>query len=95
MDSFLVYGKKKNHLEMFTLGNERFDLFVDDVIDFVFSSKMQERAEALYQFGDNLSLRIADYHDIVLMKCATDRLKDKDDGRKIIESHTMNWAILT
>jgi hypothetical protein len=28
------------------------------------------------------------------MKCATDRLKDKDDGRKIIESKPIQWTIL-
>lgn len=94
MDAFRVYGGKKDQPEMFTLGNERFDLFVVDVIDFVFSKTMQERASATHQFGDTLSLRIADSHDIILMKCATDRLKDKDDARKIIESRSINWQIL-
>ncbi|MBI3190303.1 hypothetical protein HYZ41_01215 [archaeon] len=28
------------------------------------------------------------------MKCATDRLKDKDDVRKIIESLEINWDII-
>jgi len=94
MDAFRVYGGKKDPPEMFTLGNERFDLFVVDVIDFVFSKTMQERASATHQFGDTLSLKIADVHDIILMKCATDRLKDKDDARKIIESKIINWQIL-
>jgi len=94
MDSVLVYGKKKNHPEMFTLGKERFDLFVGDVIDFVFSKQMQERAAATHQFEKTLMLKIADPHDIILMKCATDRLKDKDDARKIIESRPITWNIL-
>ena len=28
------------------------------------------------------------------MKCATDRLKDKDDARKIINSIKINWDII-
>src|SRR3989338_3148872 len=75
MDSILVYGKKKNHPEMFTLGKERFDLFVHDVIDFVFSNAMRERAASIHKFNTNLILKIADPHDLILMKCATDRLK--------------------
>ena len=94
MDSVLVYGKKKNHPEMFTLGKERFDLFVGDVIDFVFSKQMQERAAAIHQFEKTVILKIAAPHDIILMKCATDRLKDKDDARKIIESRPITWNSL-
>ena len=94
MDSVIVYEKKNNHPEMFTLCQERFDLFVEQVVDFIFSKKMRERATSTHQFGDNLSLKIADPHDIILMKCATDRLKDKDDARKIIESRSINWKIL-
>ncbi|HLC84634.1 MAG TPA: hypothetical protein VJH22_02470 [Candidatus Nanoarchaeia archaeon] len=94
MDSVIVYGKKKNHPEMFTLGKERFDLFVNDVIDFVFSKSMQERATATHQFEKNLILKIADPHDLILMKCATDRLKDKDDARNIIQSRQIRWDIL-
>lgn len=94
MDSVRVYGGRKDPPEMFTLGDERFDLFVVDVIDFVFSKEMQNRANATHQYGNNLSLKIADPHDIILMKCATDRIKDKDDARKIIESQPINWKIL-
>src|SRR3989344_2343867 len=94
MDSVIIYGEKKNHPEMFTLGKERFDLFVNDVIDFVFSKSMQERATATHQFEKNLILKIADPHDLILMKCATDRLKDKDDARNIIQSRQITWSIL-
>jgi hypothetical protein len=94
MNAIQVYGGKKDPPQMFTLGNERFDLFVNDVIDFTFSKAMQKRAQTTHQFGDNLLLKIADPHDLILMKCATDRLKDKDDGRKIIESKPIQWNIL-
>src|SRR3989344_9639522 len=44
MDSIVVYGKKQNQPEMFTLGDERFDLFVNHVIDFDFSKEMMRRS---------------------------------------------------
>jgi len=94
MDAVRIYGGRKDPPEMFTLGDERFDLFVVDVIDFAFSKAMQGRAAATHQFGDTLVLKVADPHDIILMKCATDRLKDKDDARKIIESRAINWQVL-
>ena len=90
-DTTIVYGARENHPRMFTLDDNRFDLFVDQVVSFMFSGKMRARAVNTHQYGDNLVLKIADPHDIILMKCATDRLKDKDDVRKIIESREINW----
>ena len=94
MDAIKIYGPKRNIPEMLKLDDERFDLFVVEVIDFVFSENMMKRAEQIHQFGDNLILKIANPHDIILMKCATDRIKDKDDARKIINSIKINWSII-
>jgi len=93
-DTIKVYGARKNQPEMLKLNDERFDLFVINVIDFIFSENMQKRAESIHQFGENLILKIADPHDIILMKCATDRLKDKDDARKIIGLGKIKWKLL-
>ena len=94
INTIKVYGAKKNQPEMLTLNDERFDLFVVNVIDFVFSENMQKRAESIHQFGENLMLKIADPHDIILMKCATDRLKDKDDARRITSLVKIKWELL-
>jgi len=94
MDAIKVYGTKRNTPEMFRLNDERFDLFVVEVIDFIFSDNMRKRAEQIHQYEENLILKIANPHDIILMKCATDRLKDKDDARKIINSTKINWDII-
>ena len=94
MDAMKVYGKKKNQPEMLKLDDERFDLFMVEVISFRFSETMQKRAEQIHQFENNLILKIANPHDIILMKCATDRLKDKDDAMKIINSVKIDWKIL-
>lgn len=90
-DTTKVYSVKRNTPLMLNLNDQRFDLFVANVIDFIFSEDMRKRADQTHQFGDNLILKIANPHDIVLMKCATDRLKDKDDARKIINSTRINW----
>ncbi len=94
MDSVVIYGTKQNQPEMFTLGDERLDLFVVHVIDFDFSKPMMERAEQTHQFNNNLILKIANPHDLILMKCATDRKRDMDDARKIINSTKIDWSIL-
>lgn len=94
MDTIKVYGVKRNAPEMFRLGDERFDLFLSEVVDFIFSDDMRKRAEQIHQFGDKLILRIANPHDIILMKCATNRIKDKDDARRIINSEKIDWDIM-
>src|SRR3989344_902466 len=94
MNPIKVYGGKRNTPEMFKLNDERFDLFVVEVVDFIFSEEMRQRAEQTHQFGENLILKIANPHDLILMKCATDRVKDKDDARKIINSTKINWDII-
>lgn len=95
MDSNEVYKKKENQHEMFTLGDERFDLFIDKVVLFLFSENMKKRAkQKTYQYGDNFILNIAAPEDIIIMKCATDRAKDREDAKKIIEKFNINWELL-
>ncbi len=95
--SVKVYGVKENQPDMLTRGTgkeERFDLFMREIISFTFSDEMIRRAKATYEFGEKLIIKIADPHDIILMKCATDRIKDKDDARTILSSFTINWDII-
>lgn len=94
IDPTKVYGIKDNKPEMLTLGDERFDLFVEEVLSFFFSKEMRKRAQQIHQFGDKLIIKIADPHDIILMKCATDRTKDKDDCISIIKNTKINWDII-
>lgn len=94
MDAINIYGARRNIPEILKLDDERLDLFVREVIDFIFSENMKQRAEQICQFRDNLILKIANPHDILLMKCATDRIKDKDDARRIINSTKINWDIV-
>jgi len=94
MDAVKVYGIRNNAPEMLKLNDERFDLFVNEVIDFVFSENMKKRAVNMHQFEDKLLLKIADPHDLILMKCATDRQKDADDARRITEKTKIDWDVI-
>ena len=94
MSARIVYGKKENTPEMMTLGDERFDLFVGNVIDFIFSEDIRKRAKQAHLFGDNFLLKIADPHDILIMKCATYRYKDINDAKSIIENTEINWDLI-
>ncbi len=95
--SIHVYGTKLNQPIMLARGKEkeeRFDLFLKEVIHFIFSEEMTKRATTTYEFDVNLILKIADPHDLILMKCATDRIKDKDDAMDIIKKTKIDWEII-
>lgn len=89
-----VYGERINKPEMLKLDDSRLDLFIDKIIHFVFSKNMKERAKTIHQFGDNLIIKIADPHDLIMMKCATDRIKDKDDVKSILLNKTIDFDII-
>ena len=97
-DSVVVYGTENKNLPiMLARGKEeaeRFDLFNYEVISFFFSENMKKRAENTIEFERNLILKIADVHDLILMKCATDRQKDAEDVKTIIETQKINWKIV-
>ena len=93
-DATLTYGLNKNIPLMVEINNARFDLFLNKIVTSVFSEKMKNRANEIHEFGENLIVKAADIHDIILMKCATDRIKDKDDARSIVNSTKINWDIL-
>jgi len=96
MNSAIVYGVRNNCPQMITLGDARLDLFLLDVIDFRFSDEMQNRSKGIHQFGNKLFLRVADVHDIILMKCATRRLKDEADIVNLVNNSNIkiDWNIL-
>ncbi len=94
LDSIILYGKKPNQPELMQRGEERIDLFTTEVISFIFSENSKKRAEKTHQFGENLIIKIANVHDIILMKHATDRLKDIEDIKSILDKENINWDII-
>ena len=98
INPILVYGIEKQNLPvMLARGKgkeERFDLFLNKVISFHFSEEIKKRAENTFEFGDKLELKIADPHDVIAMKCTTDREKDRDDAIDIINKTKIDWDII-
>ena len=94
MDSRIVYGKKKNQPEMLKLGDERIDLFLLEVISFVFSENSKKRIDTIREFAPNLTIKVVNPMDIFLMKCATEREKDMDDAKAILEKGLIKWEII-
>jgi hypothetical protein len=95
MDASLVYTHERNRPIMLKrASDERFDLFLNKVIRFTFSENMAKRSEKIFEYGDNLVIKAADYHDIILMKCSTDRAKDKEDIKRIINEEKIDWDII-
>lgn len=94
MDPIVVYGKRENSPDMLKLPDARIDLFLNEVISFTFSENMRARAGELHQFDKNLFLRVADIHDLIIMKCATNRSKDEDDIMSIIKNSFVDWNTL-
>jgi hypothetical protein len=94
LDSIILYGKKLNQPELMQRGDERIDLFTTEIISFIFSENSEKRAGKIHQFGENLIIKIANVHDIVLMKHATDRVKDIKDIEAILNQGDINWTLI-
>jgi len=94
LDSMILYGKKPNQPELMQRSDERIDLFTTEIISFIFSENSKKRAEKTHQFGENLIIKIANPHDIDLMKHATDRVKDIKDIEAILNQEDINWEII-
>lgn len=94
MDSRILYGKKKNQPEMLSFDDYRFDLFLLEIISFIFSENSKKRIDTIREFDHNLVIKVADPNDIFLMKCATERIKDLDDAKAIIDRNLIKWDVL-
>jgi len=71
----------------------RFDLFLNEVIGFKISSSIINRLKEVHEFG-NLVIKIISPEDIILLKCATEREKDRDDASSLIEKFKIDWDII-
>jgi len=93
-DAIEVYGLQKNTPEMLQSKETRFDLFIGKVISSTFSESMKKRALQTHEYGRNLIIKVADFHDILIMKSATSRVKDEGDIVSIVTSQKIDWDIL-
>ena len=68
----------------------RFDLFCKEIICFKLSDTIIERVKKIYEF-ENLIIKVASPEDIVLLKSATERAKDREDVFEIIKNYNVKW----
>ena len=81
--------------EMYTRGDERFDLFVGNIFRTVFSKGMKERIWGRYDFNSGkhrLTVFVLSKEDILFLKSITSRDRDFQDIQIIVEKEKkLNW----
>ncbi len=93
-DTTLFYKPKDNVPIIISLLNARFDLFMNKIITSLFSENMKKRAGMIHEFGKNLIVKVADIHDIIIMKSVTSRAKDLDDIATLIKKNQISWDVI-
>jgi len=71
----------------------RFDLFCNEIICFRMSESIINRIKEIHEFS-NLVIKIVSPEDIILLKCATEREKDRVDAVEIIKKYNINWKVI-
>jgi len=72
---------------------DRFDLFLKEVICFKISNTIIERIKESHEFN-NLVIKVVSPEDIILLKSATERAKDRIDALNLIKKFDINWDII-
>ena len=72
---------------------ERVDLFFKEIITFKMSNSIVKRVTETHEFN-NLLVKVVSPEDIILLKCATEREKDRFDALSLIEKFNINWQII-
>ncbi len=94
MNPRTVYKNKENRPFLLRRGDDRIDLFTRAIITATFSESMRRRAMPTHEFG-NLLLTVTDPHDVIILKAVTDRPKDREDARAILERVRIDWTLIT
>lgn len=91
-------SQEKRKPEMFTRGDERFDLFLKYVFQTAFREEMKKRffARHDYTMGKNtLTVFVLSKDDLIFLKSITRREKDFDDILTIVQRESnVNWDLI-
>ncbi len=68
-------------------------MFMNKIINSVFSGTMKERAKQIHEFG-NLLVKVADLNDVLIMKSVTSREKDSEDIASIANKSQIDWYVI-
>jgi len=90
---FKRYKEAENKPVMMIRKDVRFDLFVNEIITFKMSDKIINRVKETHEF-DNLIIKVISPEDLILLKSATEREKDKYDALSLIEKFNINWDFI-
>ena len=72
---------------------DRFDLFLKEIISFKMPNNWIERVKETHEFN-NLIIKIVSPEDIILLKCATEREKDRIDIFNLLKKVDVDWKII-
>ena len=73
--------------------NTRIDLFCKGVINIKISEAMLERVKEIHEFH-NLTIKVISPEDILFLKSAIERPRDKEDAMQLINKFNINWDII-
>jgi len=91
---FRRYEDNKNRpVMMVGKEGERIDLFFKEIITFEMSDTIVNRVTEIHEF-DNLIIKVISPEDIILLKCATEREKDRFDALSLMKKFDINWQII-
>ena len=90
---FKRYESARNKPVMMIRGDGRFDLFLKEIITFKMSENIIDRVKEIHEFN-NLIIKVVSPEDIILLKSATEREKDKADALSLMEKFNVNWDIV-
>ncbi|MBS3097994.1 nucleotidyltransferase [Candidatus Woesearchaeota archaeon] len=90
---FAHYDIAKDKPVMMEGRDTRFDLFLNEVIGFKISSSIVDRVKEVHEFG-NLIIKTISPEDIISLKCATEREKDRNDAASLIEKFNIDWEVI-
>ena len=93
MPIFKRYEEATNKPTMMVRGDDRFDLFLKEIITCKMSESIIGRVRETHEFG-NLHVKIVSPEDIILLKCATEREKDRIDALSLMEKFNIDWNIV-
>lgn len=91
---FRRYEDNKNRpIMMVGKNNERIDLFFKEIITFEMSDTIIKRIKETHEF-DNLIIKVVSPEDIILLKCATEREKDRFDALSLMNKFEISWNVI-
>lgn len=88
----LIINKEKVSA-ILSLGNVRFDLFLEHLIHFELTDSIIARVKEVHEFN-NLIIKIISPDDIILFKSMADRQSDRIDVNEIIRRINVDWKAI-